>query len=189
MTDVPPDTGPIVYHRAFLALMPCDETKKLLRQALSQRTEMDEGQRVQSDDWHLTLAFIGDITERGRQNFTGLIQSIKLVETPPIVTLNKLGAFPPVSRSVCAAAFADNDHKLDNWQASIKQGVKSLLYKQNTDSFIPHVTLARGRPTSRWEVEMLNIPFIAQSVSLMAKAQAASQFKYQTLATLPLIDK
>ena len=180
MTDIPPDTGPTLYHNVFLALLPDSPTITNLQRALSTH-KIQQSDCLLVDDWHMTLAFIGDITARGRQNLTGLIQSLAWVEPPPMVRLDTLGAFPSDSPTACAA-FGIAGEALNAWQASIYSGVSALGYTLDKRPFVPHVTVKRDCSGERQPLIDVCIPFTTRSVALLAKADASSKQRYKILS-------
>lgn len=92
---------------------------------------------------HLTLVFLGDSSEREEEEINKKLSEIEF--TPFDLTIEGLGAFPTESSPrIIWAGVREND-QLMNLQEKVSDRLKDHIKSKHTDSYIPHITLARKK--------------------------------------------
>ncbi len=100
---------------------------------------------IDSENYHLTLRFIGDVDERAAQDVHGVLERIR--RAPFTVTLEHLHAFGgDRPRAIVAAARPTSP--LVELQAEQERLIRRVGLPAETRKFAPHVTLARLRQAS-----------------------------------------
>ena len=128
--------------RCFIAAWP-DETTRIALASLSDhvRQRVEHRRVARPDDLHLTLAFIGDLTEQVALNLSDAVA--KLHFTPFAWQLDTLGFFKDAG-VVWLGAAGETAKRL----VSLGDEVRALLDQMNVAydrrPLAPHVTLLRG---------------------------------------------
>ena len=141
--------------RLFFALWPDETTRGALAEFTREAVRRSGGRRVPAENFHVTLAFLGD---QPATLFDAIVRvGAAIVATPFELTLNRFGYWPkprafwigPTETPPALARLAD-----DLWD-----GMEALGLPREQRLFKPHVTLARkvtavpevARPdSSRW---------------------------------------
>ncbi|HVY64070.1 MAG TPA: RNA 2',3'-cyclic phosphodiesterase [Gammaproteobacteria bacterium] len=152
----PADARP-VSRRVFFALWPDDATRSAISRATRQAVQISGGRPIAKDRLHLTVAFLGDLTEQG----LALARSV-----PPIpvgefeITLDGIGVWPE-SKILWLAPLAPPP-ALGELEATLWDGLAECGFVPEERVYRPHVTLARrARPVEqtvepvRWAVRDL----------------------------------
>jgi RNA 2',3'-cyclic 3'-phosphodiesterase len=139
----------------FAALVPPVDALEDLAEFLGPRQEAGRDLRwTDPAQWHLTLAFLADVTERHLDDLTDRLGRAAARRTPFEARLAGGGAFPDAARArVLFAAVATEGPEL----ARLATGVRAAATKAGANPaggrFHPHVTLARVRrplEATRW---------------------------------------
>lgn len=92
---------------------------------------------------HLTLVFLGDCSEREKEEVQEKLSEIEF--TPFEMVIEGLGAFPNESSPrIIWAGVRQNDFLMD-LQVRISDRLKDHIKSKHTNSYIPHITLARKK--------------------------------------------
>ncbi|MGB4594994.1 MAG: RNA 2',3'-cyclic phosphodiesterase [Anaerolineaceae bacterium] len=154
--------------RTFIA---AELTQASLSWASSTQTELSK--LVASNDikftplqqFHLTLAFIGDVDTRILPRFVSLMDNIN-TKLPILVSIDRIGHFSRNgSISVIWAGIKRNEI-LDNLNADILAQLK-LLVRLERAPFKPHLTLARVKPEIDFATNNRIIEFAASNSLLL----------------------
>ena len=133
--------------RLFLAVDLSSEA----RYALAARLEATiqgrlPGKVVPPPNWHITLRFLGDVDQVGRDRLLMELTGADLGSGFEL-TLDRLGAFPKEkSASVLWAGRAGGEARLDELVGVVEEAVEAAGFKAEERPFHPHLTLSRIRP-------------------------------------------
>ncbi|MEO7131810.1 MAG: RNA 2',3'-cyclic phosphodiesterase [Dermatophilaceae bacterium] len=145
--------------RLFVALLPPDEALDDLDDAVAPRSEADErGDRelrwTDRHQWHVTLAFLGDVPERRLDDLTEGLGRVADRHGHLLVRLTGAGAFPnPYAARVLWAGVEILRGDLDRLVSGLRNASNAAGATPDGTHFHPHVTLGRfHRPTeaTRW---------------------------------------
>jgi len=141
-------TEPITSHlRAFLSLDLMDETVRAKIKGI-QDVLMTAGadlKLVEPGNLHFTMAFLGEIDENQKSFLCRRLASAKL---PPLtISLRGVGAFPgPRKPRVVWVGVTKGKEDLERYaSAALKMGIESGVEVDQSESFKPHLTVARAR--------------------------------------------
>lgn len=141
----------------FVALTPPQRALEDLEEFLSPRQEAGAGLRwTVPEQWHLTLAFFGDVAERHLDDLVERLGRAAARRAPVDLTITGGGAFPHPGRAKVVYAGVDTAGR-DEELRRMATGARAAGTKSGAGGdggrFHPHVTLARsGRPieATRW---------------------------------------
>lgn len=141
----------------FVALTPPQPALEDLEEFLSPRQEAGAGLRwTVPEQWHLTLAFFGDVAERHLDDLVERLGRASARRTAVELTIAGGGAFPNPGRAKVVYAAVDAAGR-DEELRRMATGARAAGARSGAGSeggrFHPHVTLARsGRPieATRW---------------------------------------
>lgn len=99
---------------------------------------------VDPNNIHLTLKFLGDLTNSAIKNLTTSLESNKLSSFE--LKIEKVGAFPSIYKPrVIWVGISKND-VLNNLAGYIKEVTQFIQPEENDKPFSPHLTIARIKP-------------------------------------------
>jgi 2'-5' RNA ligase len=131
--------------RAFIAIELPESIRTQLGELNSRlRSTRVKASWVQPDRMHLTLRFLGDITDEQAETLSSLITQACSDVPGFTLTCGGLGAFPNLRRpSVVWAGIGPLEPDLVRVQAASESAARSCGLSAETKPFHPHVTLAR----------------------------------------------
>ena len=100
---------------------------------------------VQPRTLHLTLAFLGDISEESLEKIGASMLSIGDIFTPVDVMVGDLGAFPSLNRPRVVWLGLDGGSPLLELQTAVADMLRRLQVPWDDKPFKPHLTLGRCR--------------------------------------------
>jgi 2'-5' RNA ligase len=165
--------------RVFFGLVPNEETRALLIGATRRAVGAAGGRATAPDNLHLTLAFLGGVTEAQLDKARAVPP---LAAAPFTLTLDRLGFW---SRSqILWIGPTEPTEPLLALERALWGGLAEKRFQRERGRFRPHVTLARGaraarapiRPV-RWRIERL---------TLLESVQDPGGVRYVTLRDWPL---
>jgi 2'-5' RNA ligase len=99
---------------------------------------------VETDDIHMTIRFLGDITLNMVEKI--FLEMAKIQFKPFVVQLTGLGVFPSLSYPrVLWAGISQGAIQLQNVVSQIEPRLQSLGFPPDPKAFSPHLTIARVR--------------------------------------------
>ena len=185
--------------RLFVAVVPPDEVLEHLAEHLAPRVEAGPDLRwADRDQWHVTLAFLGAVTDRRLDELTEAIAVSAARRAPLTLRVGGAGSFPnPYAARVLWAGVRTVEGDLGSVATGIRTACNSVGATPDGTRFRAHVTLARfGRPTeaTRWirALDGYEGPaWQADHVSLVESHLGEGRGRrprYEVLAELPLGD-
>ena len=183
--------------RLFVAVVPPDEVLDDLEEHLEPRR--DAGADVRWTDrhqWHVTLAFLGDVAERRLDDLTEALTRSAAKRSPLVLRLAGAGAFPnPYAARVLWAGVEQVRGDLTSVARGIRSSASSVGASPDGTRFHPHLTLGRfARPTeaTRWirSLGALEGPaWVADHVTLVESHLGEGRGRrprYEVVAEMPL---
>ena len=99
---------------------------------------------VADQNIHLTLKFLGDTSRKQLPRLITTLDDLGTQESPFTVRLGKLGGFPDIKQPhVIWVGLADNAQSVTALAHLIEDACQSIGFQRETQSFIPHLTVAR----------------------------------------------
>ncbi len=134
--------------RLFIAIDIPDWSK----QQLEQLQDPNLGVRwTTPDTMHLTLRFIGNVEEPGKQQ--ELVDQLSSIQMPAFeMTIKDLGYFPPRKHPNIIWAGIEDNSRLTELQQKIEQACRTADFEPDRRSYIPHITIGRVKSASKKEV-------------------------------------
>lgn len=129
--------------RAFFGI-PCPETSRgpleALRDDLSGTTNLKP---VRSENFHMTVKFLGDISTGDREDFDSLLQSRLPTPGPLEMTIKGVGVFPNMDHPSVAWTGIEPTDNLVGVYETVESIATELGFDPDDHDFRPHVTLGR----------------------------------------------
>jgi RNA 2',3'-cyclic 3'-phosphodiesterase len=182
--------------RLFVALVPPDDVLDHLEEHLEPRRAA--GAQVRWTDrhqWHVTLAFLGDVPEHRLDHLVEVLTSSAARRSPLVLRLAGAGTFPsPYAARVLWAGVEQVRGDLEAVARGIRSSASSAGASPDGARFHPHVTLGRfARPTeaTRWvrALESLEGPaWVAGGAALIESHLGQGRGRrprYEVVADLP----
>lgn len=133
--------------RAFLAILldpPLRDALQACVRALQAARPPARLKWVGDEQHHVTLHFLGEISEAQTEAVTRTLAAIPPAGTPLALTLGGLGAFPNLNRPATLwAGGQDEGGRIADLAASQGYALKTLGFEIDARPFTPHLTLAR----------------------------------------------
>jgi 2'-5' RNA ligase len=175
--------------RVFFALWPDAQMREHIAQATSVLRLESGARRVPADNYHLTLAFIGEVGD----SFVAVLRQIgcELRASACKVTLDAIEYWPQ-SRVVVAAARENPAALLDLWSLlhrELAHHPAVLPHMPTVGSLRAHVTLARKVSQAPVPQAMSPLTWSARSFSLVRSARDGARSVYTVVDTWPLLDE
>lgn len=177
--------------RAFLALPLPEATREALAQ---QKSTLPFGRSVPEDNLHLTLAFLGDVTEPVLETLHDLLSSTRLPAA--LISFRGLGTFAELERGLVFAA-VQPDPTLTVLQAKTLQAARMAGITLPRSRFVPHVTLMRAGSQPKGPARdrlaaalgrVAEIPgFTARELCLFHSTLSSSGARHEALVSYPLV--
>jgi len=162
--------------RAFVAI-PAPEA--LIPALDAAQTGLLVGRLVPAENFHVTLAFLGDQTDRTLEEIHHALEDISL--PAPVIVLKGLGVFGGRAPRALYAEVAPVP-ELKALRKQVRLAVRAAGVDLPHERFVPHVTLARfGKPPQGEDLAHLQ-HLIARRMGLVTGSALASGFAlYQSL--------
>lgn len=173
------------WQRCFIALSPCEPA----RERLASLAVDARARRVAAADLHLTLAFLGGLSDVQRNELAEVLPALAC--PLPELVFTGLEIWPNLARARVQVATFILPKALDELVQRLNSMLVDMGLPVDSRPFRPHVTLARfshGRSASHPDQHVEKAPFTArfEAISLYARAPAHESVRYQTLASQAL---
>lgn len=132
--------------RSFIAVDLSHETQERLEQVTESFKEKLDNlpiKWVPVENIHLTLKFLGDVSESNQEMLSEIIQSSALSHHNFELSIGGTGAFPNESRPRVLWVGVEAPTELSSLQRSIDLETARLGYKSDRRPFSPHLTIGR----------------------------------------------
>lgn len=133
--------------RAFVAVeLPAAVRLLLQEQVFLLRKAGGRASWVRSEHMHLTLRFLGEITEEQKAAFSQSLFELCAGMSPMQLAVEGIGAFPNLRRpAVVWAGIRQISGDLAGFQQQVEHAARGVGLEPDNKPFHPHVTLARIR--------------------------------------------
>jgi len=130
--------------RAFIAIDIGDNVRKKLVQAQDRiaRTKAAKIKFVEPENLHITLKFLGEITEEQAEEIKEILQKIASKYKKHEVKVKGIGVFPNYSYVRVIWAGVEGDQIIKSMANDIEKELRKLGFKRDKD-FVAHVTIGR----------------------------------------------
>jgi 2'-5' RNA ligase len=171
--------------RTFVAVFPPPEVRRALVGAAHELPVVGEVRWVRPENVHLTLKFLGDVSEDDLDRVAEALEPVRLRHGPFEAGLSGFGAFPSSRKArIVWAGIGDGSEPLRALARDVEASLEPLGFEREDRAYVPHLTLgrSRGRPVALEAVEAPSaIPgFTVRNVELVESVLGAA---YSTLAT------
>jgi 2'-5' RNA ligase len=176
--------------RAFLAVPIPADTRALLGAVLEDLAPIP-GKVAPPENWHLTLRFLGAVSEVAHDRLLGALDQATLGPAIPVV-FDHLGAFPnPRRATVLWVGVGTGADDLTELAATVEEAVQAAGFPAEDRPFRPHLTLSRIRPDRNVAalVEGVHLPaisFRAEAVVLYRSEVGGGPARYTALESFEL---
>lgn len=127
--------------RLFFALWPDDKTRRAIQEATRTLVQHCDGRPVPPENFHVTLAFLGQQPGDLLDDITAVARDILVGDLKLELELDKLGYWPK-PRVVWLGSSAKS-RSLDSLAASLWAGLEGLGVAPDKRALYPHITLCR----------------------------------------------
>ena len=132
--------------RAFVAIELPPDVRDCLSQVIAQlREQIDEKavRWVPVENIHLTLKFLGDVSENNLDVLMEIISAEAILQKPMEISIGRLGAFPNTRHPRVLWAGVEAPLELTSLQRGIETRTTKIGYPKDKRAFSPHLTLGR----------------------------------------------
>ena len=176
--------------RIFVAVFPPPEIRRALVGAAHELPVVGEARWARPENIHLTLKFLGDVSEDDLDRVVDALDPVRLKHEPFEAELSGFGAFPSARRArILWAGIGQGSESLRDLARDVEASLEPLGFEREDRAYLPHLTLgrARGRPVSLEAVEKTPpLGFKVRKVELVESELGGAGPTYTTLATYPL---
>ncbi len=174
--------------RIFVAVFPPPEVRGALSGAARELPVVGEVRWVRPENVHLTLKFLGDVSEDDVDRVAGALESVRLRHAPFEAGLSGFGAFPSAKKArIVWAGIGEGSEPLGALTRDVEASLEPLGFEREDRAYVPHLTLGRARGPSV-ALEAVEAPstipgFTVGNVELVESVLGATGSAYATLAT------
>ena len=186
--------------RAFVSLNPPAEWRETLAEWMrveQRRFSTEFGKWTSAEKAHITLRFLGTVTQGDVLKVEELLGAIAKVSAPFTLRVDELGCFPRLERARVFWLGLRGGEALQTLQALVCGATMAIGQKPEERAFVPHLTLARmnkpnavDRKTLRDLVEAQGVPKLPEwrvtEVELTRSALGKGGSTYTPLAAFKL---
>ncbi len=151
--------------RTFLALPVCVCLAESIDAYRTQIPSTRDRRWIPRQNWHLTVRFFGDLSERQSKRIQNAIDTVSMPD-PFVLTGGELAGFPNGRPSVLAW-LPDDCETLLQWVVRMDARIDEAVEHSRDRSFKPHVSLARGPRRGLLEEGRTDLPGVLHVRSLV----------------------
>lgn len=177
--------------RAFVAIFPPPEVREALLHTARRHPVSGEVRWIPPPNVHLTLKFLGDVTDEQRDRIDAALGEVSGRHDPFEIVPSNLGAFPSSRKArILWAGVGEGSERLRALADDVCGSLEPLGFAREGRPYMPHVTLgrARGRPVTLRPAQITaRIPrFSADRMELVRSVLGEAGAAYSVVATYPL---
>lgn len=170
-----------MYRRLFFALWPDDDTRSALRRSTRALVRHCGGRPVPPENFHLTLAFLGNVPEERCEAVRAAADACPLA--PLTLQLDRAGYFP--AAQLLWVGPRETPAALARLAASLAQAMDSLGLRPEARAFQAHLTLARKVASPPALPVLRAVAWPVTGFALMESCTAAGGARYTVLHRYP----
>lgn len=171
--------------RLFFAVFPDSETRRRVAAAAEAFVLDDESRRVPCENYHLTLAFIGEVQRETLVWLKAVGAAQRALEFT--VRLDRYEYWP--TPSVVVAGAASCPAPLEDLRRGLHADLTRCAVRLDERPFRPHVTIARKVSQAPVLQAMSEITWTARAFQLALSVSAPGGAIYTVVDSWPLLDK
>ncbi|CAH1570876.1 RNA 2',3'-cyclic phosphodiesterase [Vibrio jasicida] len=167
--------------RLFFALTFDQRSKSLLKQIQDRLQQQGiAGRYTCEDNFHITLAFIGESTEEETQRLIGIFHQLR--SRCEQITVDHLGSFRQSGRQLAWLGIKDN-LAVTTLQNELIEAIELHGFVTESRDYVPHITLARhvDQQASLDAVEISPLLLPIYSIALMESKTVNGKLVYHAL--------
>ena len=185
--------------RIFLSI-PVPNVVKNIKQMLTSTCENErvEIRWVKHNNLHLTVQFLGSVSEEKVTKIRREVENIVSSINPFALTVSKTGCFPGTSKpSVLYLGIGGNVEALNALVVKINDKMSQIGFKKDSELFIPHITVAKINYPQKFNPDLsifLNstydeVEFSVDKIQLLESKTLTEGVVYETLNTFSFLEK
>ncbi|PAW11635.1 RNA 2',3'-cyclic phosphodiesterase [Vibrio sp. V1B] len=167
--------------RLFFALTFDQRSKSLLKQIQDRLQQQGiAGRYTCEDNFHITLAFIGESTEEETQRLIDIFHQLR--SRCEQITVDHLGSFRQSGRQLAWLGIKDN-LAVTTLQNELIEAIELHGFVTESRDYVPHITLARhvDQQASLYAVEISPLLLPIYSIALMESKTVNGKLVYHAL--------
>jgi len=132
--------------RAFIALDLSAEVQERLEQVTDELRQSLDGMPIRwvpSENIHLTLKFLGDVSVSNVEVLTKIIAGVAAAHQPFAISVGGMGVFPDKRRPRVIWIGVEGPAELQSVQRNIEVETARIGYQSESRAFKPHLTIGR----------------------------------------------
>lgn len=183
--------------RAFIAIaLPAEVREALERLQQDLAASRADVKWVEPPNLHVTMKFLGEITEDQRRAVEAMLRRLAEREAPFLLGVQTLGAFPSAAAPrVIWVGLAEGRERVQRMAEAIERGGAALALVKENRPFAAHVTIGRVRSGSHRQqltrrlqetVWQPPAPWRVTSLALFQSVLGPGGPRYTVLADVPL---
>jgi 2'-5' RNA ligase len=179
--------------RAFFGIKPSEEILERIIQTVQHLAKKNKSNKIRwisTENLHITLTFLGNISKEQAQELTELLQNDFLNLAPFDVTFSSFLALPSSKSPRVLTLFATDAEPLIRVDSIIRHHAKECDIEIEERPYKPHITIARIKGKHHFEnLETIKIPTITvhiQNVTLFRSDLTSESAIYTPIATIEL---
>jgi 2'-5' RNA ligase len=170
--------------RLFFAVFPDSETRRRLAAAAQALVLDDESRRVPGENYHLTLAFIGEVSAP-----LAALEAVGAAQRAPAFTVRFDGYEYWPTPSVVVARASSCPAALEDLRRGLCANLARCGVRFDDRPFRPHMTLARKVSQAPVLQAMPDITWTVHAFQLARSDRSRAGAIYTVVDTWPLLDK
>ena len=168
--------------RLFFALWPSDQTQQSIVDTISSLSLKTKGRITQTANLHITLHFVGQVTEEVKDCLHTAAQSVDLPGFG--FKLDRLGYFPR-SKVMWMGAQESSDEFVQLYE-KLGTAITACGYQLEARAYAPHLTLMRKCSKPDFATVDFSIPWQVKEFVLVESISVEHGVRYQVIEKYPL---
>lgn len=169
--------------RLFFALWPSHHTRDAIYKVERALQKQTDGRLVKVENLHITLAFVGSVTEEQQQCMKQVASNIQLPSFN--LVLSELGYWP--KPKVAWLAPKQTPGGLINLANSLNANLEACGYEADKRPFHAHITLLRKAKRHPKETQTREIDWSVDRFALVESITHQQGVEYQVITEWPLL--
>lgn len=163
--------------RLFFALWPTDQVRHAIAKTLSQLSPPINGRIMPSHNLHLTLHFVGSVSDEAKDCMHLAARSIKANSFE--INLDRFAGFPKAK--IFWMGCQDVPDELLQLHQTLGEMIENCGYQHEKREYVPHVTLMKKCLSPVSDLDVFSIPWSVDAFALIESTSAADGVNYQVI--------
>jgi 2'-5' RNA ligase len=170
--------------RAFIAIDISEDCKDQIQSVTDELAARMDGMPVRwvpAEKIHLTLKFLGDVSETNVEMISTILTNQALQTEPFNISVGSLGVFPNLKRPRVIWIGVEAPEELSNLQRRIESETTRLGYAADNRPFSPHLTLGRvSRNAAPGEVRIISKTLRKHTLGFLGVSKVSQVVLYRS---------